>query len=92
MQTHLPIWYRDHVWIAQRETPAVESAINALFPGQDVRWGLSSGAPEGARNRKASALVLARDGTMLAFVKLARSAIARAIAFTRRHPGVVLRR
>jgi hypothetical protein len=79
MHARLPIWYHDHVWIAQREAPPIEAALNPLFPGQDVRWALSSGAPEGARNRKASALMLAPDGEMLAFVKLARSAIARQI-------------
>ena len=79
MHTRLPVWYRDHVWIAQRECPSIEAAINPLFSGQDVRWALSSGAPEGARNRKASALLLSLDGEMLAFVKLARSAIARRI-------------
>jgi hypothetical protein len=79
MHSRLPIWYRDHVWIAQREVPRIESTINPLFPSQDVRWALSSGAPEGARNRKASALVIATDGKMLAFVKMAQSDISRRI-------------
>jgi hypothetical protein len=79
MHSRVPVWYRDHVWIAQRECPPIETAINPLFPGRNVRWALSSGAPEGARNRKASALVLSSDGQMLAFVKLARSEIAKRI-------------
>jgi hypothetical protein len=79
MHTRLPVWYRDHIWIAQRELPPIEAAINPLFPEQSVRWALSSGAPEGARNRKASGLVIAPDGRMLGFVKLARSGIARGI-------------
>jgi hypothetical protein len=79
MRTRLPVWYRDHIWIAQRELPPIEAAVNPLFPDQSVRWALSSGAPEGARNRKASALVIAPDGKMLGFVKLARSEIARRI-------------
>jgi hypothetical protein len=85
MHARLPVWYRDHIWIAQRECPPIESAVNPLFPGHDVRWALSSGAPEGARNRKASALIISRRGEMLAFVKLARSEIARRILMRETH-------
>lgn len=80
MRARLPIWYRDHLWIAQREMPPLEASLRRLFPGEEVRIALSSGAPEGARNRKASALVIAPNGKMLAFAKLARSPIAREIA------------
>jgi hypothetical protein len=80
MHARLPIWYRDHVWIAQRKVPRIESAINPLLHTRNVRWALSSGAPMGARNRKASALVIAPDGRMLAFAKMARSDIAKRIA------------
>ena len=88
MHARLPLWYRDHVWIAQRQAPPLERAVNPLFGAKPVRWALSSGAPEGARNRKASAVVLGADGTMLAFVKLARSPIARRIID---HEGAVLK-
>jgi len=80
MRVGLPIWYRDHIWIAQRELPPLELSLRSLFPGDDIRIALSSGAPEGARNRKASALAIAPDGRMLGFAKLARSPIARQIA------------
>jgi hypothetical protein len=79
MQTRLPFWYRDHVWIAQRQMPPLERALQPLFPTQVVRLALSSGAPEGARNRKASGVIMGRDGKKLAFVKMARSAVARRI-------------
>lgn len=88
MHARLPVWYKDHVWIAQRQSPPLEEALNPLFPGQKVRWALSSGAPEGARNRKASAVILAADGKRLAFVKMARSAVARRIM---NHEAVVLK-
>lgn len=77
--TRLPFWYRDNVCIAMREAPPIEKALCGLFPKQEVRIALSSGAPEGARNRKASALVIGKNGELLAFVKLARSPIARDI-------------
>ena len=87
MRTHLPIWYRDHIWIAQREIPPMEMVMQPLFPGIELRWALSSGAPEGARNRKASGLLLAPDGKMLGFVKMASSDIARRILG---HEGEIL--
>ncbi|HEX4125753.1 MAG TPA: phosphotransferase, partial [Tepidisphaeraceae bacterium] len=76
MRTRLPVWYRDEVLIAQRQTPPLEQMIAQLFPGTDVRLGLSAGAPEGARNRKASIAAIAADGRILAFGKLARSELA----------------
>ncbi|HWE01398.1 MAG TPA: phosphotransferase [Tepidisphaeraceae bacterium] len=89
MHARLPIWYRDHLWIAQRHLPPIEASLDPLLHTRHVRWALSSGAPVGARNRKASALVLAPDGQMLAFVKIARSDIARRIAL--REAGVLER-
>jgi hypothetical protein len=80
MRTRLPVWYRDHVWIAQRSCPPIETALNPHLHSPQVRFALSSGAPMGARNRKVSALALSPTGRLLAFAKIARSPIARAIA------------
>jgi hypothetical protein len=71
--TRLPFWYHDHICIAQRSAPAVEQAIGALFPGRQLRLAISSGAPEPARNRKASLAVIEQSGEVLAFGKLAGS-------------------
>jgi len=79
IRCRLPIWYRDQICFALPRAPEIETALGELFPGQAIRLALSSGAPEGARNRKASALVLGEDGKLLAFAKLARSSIAREI-------------
>ena len=78
--TRLPVWYKDDVTIALPEAPPIERALARLFPNEHIHLALSSGAPEGALNRKASALVIANDGRLLAFAKLARSAIARQIS------------
>ena len=77
---HLPggFWYRDHLMIALREPPAPEKALAPLW-SEPIRLALSCGAPEGARNRKASALAIDLKGNLRAFVKLARSEIAREI-------------
>lgn len=77
---HLPggFWYRDHMMIALREPPALEKALAPLW-SEPIRLALSCGAPEGARNRKASALAIDRNGNLRAFVKLAWSEIAREI-------------
>ena len=47
-----------------------------LFPDQAHSFCLSAGAPEAARNRKASAAVIDAAGNMLAFLKLAASDLA----------------
>ena len=80
LAAHLPggFWYRDHLMVALREPPALEKALAPLWP-EPVRLALSCGAPEGARNRKASALAIDLRGNLRAFVKLARSDIAREI-------------
>ena len=62
------------------QAPADGSGVNPLLRRRNIRWAFSSGAPVGARNRKASALVLDSEGGMLAFAKIARSDIARKIA------------
>jgi hypothetical protein len=80
MHLRLPIWHRDSVWVASRQIPPLERAMIDLFPGTDVRLALSAGAPEPARNRKASVAVLAPDGKLLAFGKAAASGLARQIA------------
>jgi len=71
-------WYRDHLLVALREPPGIEKTLAPLF-SEPIRLALSCGAPEGARNRKASALAIDRRGNLRAFVKLARSEIAREI-------------
>jgi hypothetical protein len=75
----LPIWYRDTIVIASRQPPPLERKLAELFPGQSIRLGLSAGAPEPAINRKASAAVLAPDGKVLGFVKIAGSDVSRRI-------------
>ena len=66
----IPGWYHDHIWIAQRQSPPIESALNSLFPRVDVRWALSSGAPEGAQPQSLGIDARASDGQMLTFAKL----------------------
>ena len=78
-RTRLPVWYTDQIWIAQRARPPLEDALQSLFPGTEVRLALSSGAPEPARNRKASAAVLGPRGQVLAFAKLAGSPLSRSL-------------
>jgi hypothetical protein len=75
----LPIWYRDTIVIASRQPPPLERKLAELFPSQAIRLGLSAGAPEPAINRKASAVVLAVDGKVLGFVKIAGSEVSRRI-------------
>jgi hypothetical protein len=77
--SRLPFWYRDQILIAQRESSPLEAAMSRLFPGCRLSFALSSGAPEGARNRKASAAVIDSDGTILAFLKLAVTPLARSL-------------
>jgi hypothetical protein len=69
----LPIWYRDQIVIAQRTAPPIEHKLAELFPGRTFRVAISSGAPEPARNRKVSFAVIAMDGTIIGFGKIAGS-------------------
>src|SRR4051812_25319531 len=75
----VPMWYRDTIVIAQRQAPPLENKLTNLFSNQTIRLALSSGAPEPAINRKASAVVLGRGGRVLAFVKIAGSEVSRRI-------------
>ena len=75
----VPGWYRDEVVIASRQPPPLETKLAELFPGRVIRLALSSGAPEPAINRKPSASVIGADGSVLAFVKIAASAVSRDI-------------
>lgn len=84
---HVPLWYRDSIVIASRQMPPLESKLALLFPGQQIRVALSSGAPEPAINRKASAVVLGAGGRVLAFVKISGSDISRRIV---EHEATVL--
>jgi hypothetical protein len=76
-RTGMPLWYRDQVWIAQRQKPPLEQMLEKSLPGKEIRLALSAGAPEPARNRKASVAVLGLDGSMLAFAKISGSPLAR---------------
>ncbi|MGN6725485.1 MAG: phosphotransferase [Tepidisphaeraceae bacterium] len=69
-------WYRDEVWVAGRRQPPLEQLVRRVLPNQEIRLALSAGAPEPARNRKASVAVLGVDGAMLAFAKLPSSKLA----------------
>jgi len=75
----LPIWYRDQIIIASRQPPPLERKLAQLFPGTQLRLGLSAGAPEPARNRKASGAIMAPNGTIVGFVKISGSDISRGI-------------
>ena len=75
----LPMWYRDEIVIASRCLPPLEERLAKVFAGRDLRLALSAGAPEPARNRKASAVVIALNGEILGFVKIADSEISRRI-------------
>ncbi|MEO6436516.1 MAG: phosphotransferase [Tepidisphaeraceae bacterium] len=83
----LPGWYRDEIVIASRARSPLEMKLAELFPREEIRVGLSAGAPELALNRKVSGAVLGAKGQVLAFVKLAESDIARRIA---RHEAAML--
>ena len=84
---NLPGWYRDQIVIASRELPPLERKLRELFPGEAIRIGLSSGAPELALNRKASAAIMAESGRVIGFAKIAGSSISRRIL---EHEGQVL--
>lgn len=77
IRLHLPLWYRDSIWIALRSVPPLDEALRDTFDGQEVRVALSAGAPEPARNRKVSLAVLATDGRILGFGKLGASPLTR---------------
>ena len=76
---HVPMWYRDTVVIASRQPPPLEAKLAELFSNEKIRVALSSGAPEPAINRKASAAVLSQRGRVLAFVKMSGSDVSRRI-------------
>jgi hypothetical protein len=80
MHLRVPFWYRDSVWIASRRMPPLVQTLRNLFPESDVRLALSAGAPEPARNRKASVVVLGPDGEIKAFGKAAASGLSKQIA------------
>ena len=77
----LPGWYRDSVCIAQRQPPPLERQLAAGLNANGIELGelrlsLSAGAPEPARNRKASAALIRLDGSVVGFAKLAGSPLA----------------
>ena len=73
----LPGWYRDSVCIAQRQPPPLERRLaEGLATADELRLSLSAGAPEPARNRKASAALIRLDGSVVGFAKLAGSPLA----------------
>jgi hypothetical protein len=73
----LPIWYRDRILIAQRKQSPLEAMVSAAYDGQEIRLALSAGAPEPARNRKASAAILDLNGRIRGFAKISASPLAR---------------
>jgi hypothetical protein len=73
----LPVWYRDTVWVAQRQTPPLQVLLAGLFPGVKLHVALTSGAPEPAKNRKTSVAVLDGKGELRAFLKVAGSPLSR---------------
>jgi len=83
----LPIWYRDEIIVASRALPPMPQKLSELFPNQMIHLALSSGAPEPAINRKASAVVLGPGGKILAFVKIGGSDVSRRIV---EHEGNIL--
>jgi hypothetical protein len=66
----VPVWYRDALCVAGRETPPLQRAMQSLFPGRPVRLAISSGTPPPAINRKISLALLTPGGNVLAFAKL----------------------
>src|SRR5207248_9701686 len=68
--TGLP-WYRDEIVLAQRTAPGLATLAHKLFPENQIRLAFSAGAPEPARNRKPSFVVLDVTGAILAFGKVA---------------------
>jgi hypothetical protein len=73
----IPMWYRDRILIGQRKQSPLESMVSAAYGGQEIRLALSAGAPEPARNRKASAAILDMDGRVKGFAKISASPLAR---------------
>jgi hypothetical protein len=71
------MWYRDRILIAQRKQSPLEAMVSAAYEGQEIRLALSAGAPEPARNRKASAAVLDLNGRIKGFAKISASPLAR---------------
>lgn len=69
----LPIWYRDHIVIAQRTAPPIEQKMSEIFESANFRLALSSGAPEPARNRKVSLAIIGLDGRIIGFGKISHS-------------------
>jgi hypothetical protein len=73
----IPMWYRDRILIAQRNQSPLETMVSAAYEGKDIRLALSAGAPEPARNRKASAAILDLNGHINGFAKISASPLAR---------------
>jgi hypothetical protein len=71
-----PMWYRDRILIAQRKQSPLEAMVSAAYGGQEIRLALSAGAPEPARNRKASAAILDLTGRIKGFAKISASPLA----------------
>lgn len=67
--------FRNQVIIAQRVVPPLESALRQALGTDEIELALSSGTPGPAR--KPTISVLDRNGNWLAFVKLARTGLAR---------------
>jgi hypothetical protein len=71
----LPVWYRDHVYVAQRTASPLETKLEEVLESSSIRLGLFAGAPE---LQKPTFVVLDTAGKALAFAKLATKERARA--------------
>jgi len=79
-RARLPIWYRDELLIACRETSPLESGLASVVGDQGVRLAISSGAPGPLARRKPSVAVVGQNGALLAVAKLAVSPVSEAMA------------
>jgi len=81
----LPFWYRDQIWIAQREASPLERLLQGLAPSEAIRLAISSGTPGPAR--KPTAALLTANGRIVGYAKLACSDVSSRLV---RHEAVVL--
>lgn len=81
----LPFWYRDQVWIAQRDASPLELTLQTLVPAA-TRLAFSTGTPGPAR--KPTAALLAADGHVVGYAKLSCSDLTSRLV---RHEADVLR-
>jgi hypothetical protein len=71
----LPFWFRDHVYVAQRTAPPLETKLEDVLHSR-IRLGLFAGSPG---LQKPTFVVLDNEGNALAFAKVADKESARAL-------------